>query len=80
MHEALRAWTNRIGKEGQASTLMDFKRGRRMEADSINGLVVEKAEECGVSAPYHAEIVKLTHRLERGEIKQGLDTIKHLVG
>ncbi len=77
---ALYAWADRIREDGQASTLHDWKRGRRMEAESINGFVVKKAAEAGLPVPHHSAMVDLTRKLERGEITQSLEAISHLFG
>jgi 2-dehydropantoate 2-reductase len=74
----LRAWEERIGPEGQPSTLHDIRRGRRTEIDSINGLVASKAAALGVPAPLHAELTTLVKRLEAGELQQGVESISHL--
>ena len=76
---ALLAWADRIRADGSASTLHDWRRGRRMEAESINGFVLKKAIEVGVAAPHHAAMVDLTRKLERGEIKQGLEAIAQVL-
>jgi len=79
IEERLVSWRSRIGPNSQASTAQDYRRGRRTEIDYINGLIARKGEEAGVPAPLHAELTALVKRLERGEIKQGFDTIGHLL-
>lgn len=74
----LRDWEIRIGKEGQASTLHDVRRGRRTEIASINGLIAEKAQESGTRAPLNAELTALVQRLEAGMLEQGLSSVAHL--
>jgi 2-dehydropantoate 2-reductase len=74
----LRDWETRIGKEGQASTLHDVRRGRRTEIASINGLIAQKALEAGTAAPLNAELTSLVQRVETGELEQGPSTIAHL--
>lgn len=76
----LAVWADRIRADGQVSTLHDWKRGRRMEAESINGLVVRKATEVGVEVPYQAAMTELVRKLERGEIEQGIAAIGPLIG
>ena len=67
IEQSLEKWTLRIREDGQTSSLHDLRRGRRMETDHINGLVVQRAAEVGAAVPTHAKIVALTHRIERGE-------------
>lgn len=78
IEQGLISWQERIGPEGQASTLHDIRRGRRTEIDSINGLVAQKGAEAGVAVPLHAELTALVKKLERGEFPQGMESIAHL--
>ena len=79
IEEQLVKWRGRIGPKSQASTAHDIRRGRRTEIDYINGLVARKGEETGVPAPINAELTALVKKLERGEIKQGMENIEHLL-
>ena len=55
--------------DGQRPSMgQDMAKGRRTEIDFINGLVVEKAAELGISVPANAAIVDIVKRIERGEL------------
>ena len=56
----------------------DMLKGRRTEIDYLNGLVVEKAVDLGLSVPANMGIADVVRRIERGEIGAGPDTISHL--
>jgi 2-dehydropantoate 2-reductase len=43
-------------------------KGRRTEVDYLNGYVVRKGREVGVSTPMNEAIVALTKRIEAGEL------------
>jgi 2-dehydropantoate 2-reductase len=53
----------------KASMLQDLERGVPCEVDVINGAVVERGREHGVSTPLNAQIVDVVHGYERGEGK-----------
>jgi 2-dehydropantoate 2-reductase len=52
-----------------STILQDWSKGRRSEADDINGHVVSAAEELGLEAPVNAAVVELAHAIERGELE-----------
>jgi ketopantoate reductase len=58
-----------LGVPGRPSLLQDVIKGRRTEADELNGHVVVKGKEVGVPAPMNQAIVEAMKALERGEIK-----------
>jgi 2-dehydropantoate 2-reductase len=58
-----------LGAPGRPSLLQDVIKGRRTEADELNGHVVAKGKEVGVAAPMNQAIVEAMKALERGEIK-----------
>jgi 2-dehydropantoate 2-reductase len=68
VEEGLARWTLRIRADGQTSSLHDLRRGRRMETDYINGMVLDMAKSIGMAAPTHEEVVRLTRRVEQGEV------------
>ncbi len=51
------------------TVLQDWMKGRKSEADSLNGQVVAEAERLGLSAPVNAAIVALARRIEQGTLK-----------
>jgi len=73
---ALLGWADRIRDDGRPSTLHDWTRGRRMEAESINGLVAKRGADLGVAVPYQTEMAELTRKLERGELRQGMEALR----
>lgn len=64
--------------EQRPSMAQDIFKGRRTETDFINGFVAAKGEEIGVPAPIHAKINGLVKKVERGEIKPGVEHIANL--
>ena len=65
--------------EQRPSMGQDMMKGRRTEIDYLNGLVVAKATELGLSAPYNAGIADVVRRIERGEIEPAPGAVAHLV-
>jgi len=56
----------------------DMAKGRRTEVDFINGLVVEKAAELGLTVPANAGIAEVVNRIERGELAASPEAVSHL--
>ncbi|HEY2477185.1 MAG TPA: 2-dehydropantoate 2-reductase N-terminal domain-containing protein [Solirubrobacterales bacterium] len=54
--------------ETTSTVLHDWRKGRRGEVDDINGEVVATL---GADAPVNQAIVKVAHRIERGELEPG---------
>jgi 2-dehydropantoate 2-reductase len=61
--------TRRIGQPGRPSLLQDVMKGRRPEADYLNGYVVRCGREVGVATPVNEAIVDIMKQVERGELK-----------
>jgi 2-dehydropantoate 2-reductase len=79
--EALHAKWTEAGQSlgaGRPSLLQDMLKGRRTEVDYLNGYVVRKGREVGVSTPMNEAIVAITKRLEAGELTQGQANLKLL--
>lgn len=55
------------------TVLQDWHKGRRSEAEDINGLVVEEARRLGRRAPVNDVIARLARRIESGEIARGAE-------
>jgi 2-dehydropantoate 2-reductase len=51
------------------TVLQDWMKGRRSEADNMNGQVVAEARRLGLSTPVNAAIIELAHRVEQGSLK-----------
>jgi len=64
--------------EQRPSMAQDIFKGRRTETDFINGFVAAKGAEIGVPATIHAQINELVKRVERGEIKPGVEHVARL--
>lgn len=58
-----------VGPRARDCVLQDHLKGRYSEVDMINGLVVEKAAELGLSAPGNAAVVELTKQIHAGTLK-----------
>jgi 2-dehydropantoate 2-reductase len=63
---------------GRPSLLQDVMKGRRTEVDYLNGYVVRKGREVGVPTPMNEAVVAVTHRLEAGDLTQGLANLQLL--
>ena len=61
------------------SMAQDMAKGRRTETDYINGYIAVKGQEIGVPAPTHAKLNDIVKRVERGELKPGVDTVRDLI-
>jgi 2-dehydropantoate 2-reductase len=46
----------------------DMVKGRRTEIEFLNGFIVDKAKEVGVSAPANAALTDIVKRVEKGEL------------
>ena len=55
--------------EGRPSMLQDVLKGRRTEIEYLNGYVVKRGADAGVSTPLCEAISKLIKRVQRGELK-----------
>ena len=55
---------------GRPSLLQDVMKGRRTEVDYLNGYVVRKGREVGVTTPMNEAIVEVTQKIEVGDLKQ----------
>jgi 2-dehydropantoate 2-reductase len=58
------------------SMAQDIAKGRRTEIEFLNGLVCERAAELGIPTPANTAMVELVKRVERGELKPGLEAIE----
>jgi 2-dehydropantoate 2-reductase len=56
---------------GRPSLLQDVMKGRRTEVEYLNGYVVRKGREVGLSTPMNEAVVTVTKRIEAGELTQG---------
>lgn len=60
----------------KATILQDWQKGRRSEADQINGLVVDVLG--ADAAPVNAAATSIAHRIERGELEPSIENARIL--
>jgi len=65
--------TRDVGPTAINTMLQDHMRGRRTEVDMINGLVAEESRRRGRPTPVNDVIVALTHEIEAGRLKPGIE-------
>ncbi|SMO48306.1 ketopantoate reductase family protein [Melghirimyces algeriensis] len=64
----------------QSSMLQDLKRGKKTEIDFINGAVVAKGKQHGISTPVNAKLTQLVYRAEETGIPvSGIQGFHHLL-
>ena len=64
--------------EQRPSMGQDIQKGRRTEIDFINGLVAMRGREAGIPTPANDGIINSVRRIERGEIKPGVEAVAHI--
>jgi len=64
--------------ETKTTVLQDWIKGRRSEADDLNGLVFREAQRLGLSAPVNSAMIEISRRIERGELSPGPDNLSLL--
>jgi len=62
----------------KTTVLQDWIKGRRSEAEDLNGLIVQESERLGLTAPVNSAILEISQRIERGELCPGLDKLSLL--
>jgi 2-dehydropantoate 2-reductase len=75
VESVIAGWMTRMTDEGRPSMAHDVRKGRRTEIEYINGTVVEKASEVGISVPTQLAILNLVRRIERGVLSPSPSTI-----
>jgi 2-dehydropantoate 2-reductase len=79
LHAAIEASAETSSTEtARSSTAQDFLKGRRLEVDSFNGLIVRRGNEVGIGTPAHRQMLALIDRVQRGERKPGLELLKEI--
>lgn len=68
--------THDVGPTAINTMLQDHMKGRRTEIDMINGLVAEEHRKRGRATPVTDLIVELTHEIEAGRLKPGLENFE----
>jgi 2-dehydropantoate 2-reductase len=59
--------------------LQDVLKGRRTEADMLNGLVVETCRRHGLSAPVNAALADVMNRISAGELQPGVENLERVL-
>jgi 2-dehydropantoate 2-reductase len=77
--DALDHLSTRVDEKALPSTAQDIAKGRRTEVDSLNGFIVRKAADAGLSAPLHAEVVSLVRVIELKRAAQSVGLLDGLV-
>jgi 2-dehydropantoate 2-reductase len=79
LHAAIEASAEASSTEtARSSTAQDFLKGRRLEVDSFNGLIVRRGREVGMGTPAHEQMLALIGLVQRGERKPGLELLKEI--
>ena len=68
----------RYEESGRSSTAQDMEKGRRLEIEYLNGLVVAKGREAGVNVSINEGLVKKVKAVERGELPVGIGAVEGL--
>ena len=58
-----------VGKKGRGVILQEYLKGRRMETEHFNGVVVNKGRQANVATPANAAIVEISGRIRQGQLK-----------
>jgi len=62
-----------------STVLQDWGKGRRSEADDINGHVVRVSQGLGSASPVNASVVEIAHAIERGDLTPDPSNIEDLL-
>ena len=65
-----------VGPAARDCILQDHLKGRRSEAQEINGLVIKRGEELGLDTSVNAAIVEVSDRIHSGELTPGPETFE----
>ncbi len=72
-----------MGKKGSRTArgvvFQDFLKGRRTEAEFLNGHIARKGREKNIATPANDAIVELCRRIERGEMKPDRSNIEFIM-
>jgi 2-dehydropantoate 2-reductase len=60
-------------EDTKVAILQDWIKGRKGEGEEMSGLVVEEMAKLGAAAPVNQMLVEISRRIERGELKPGLE-------
>lgn len=65
----------RLGAPGRASLLQDVIKGRRTEANYLNGYIVGKGQLAGVATPVNSAVTDVMNRVDSGDLKPSPDNV-----
>ena len=71
-----------IGPAARDCVLQDHLKGRMSEVDNINGLVIERGKDLGITTPANLVISQITNRIRQGELlprQETFETAKKLI-
>jgi 2-dehydropantoate 2-reductase len=68
-----------VGSGSRNAMLQDVLKGRRTEADMLNGLVVETCRRHGLSAPVNAALADVMNRISAGELQPGVENLERVL-
>lgn len=60
------------------SMAQDISKGRKTEIDQLNGFIVERARQHGISTSVNEAIISVIKRIENGEISASPDNLEHI--
>ena len=60
----------------KASMLQDIEKGKLTEVDAINGAVSAYGRKVGFPTPVNDKVVEIIHKIERSELKPGVENLK----
>ena len=69
----------RYNEAGRSSTAQDMAKGRRLEIEYLNGLVVSKGTAAGIDVSANVALMEKVKAVERGHLAVGIDTLNGLL-
>ena len=81
VYEELDAWmaSRASGPEWRSSMAQDVIKGRKTEIEQMNGYIVSKSREAGVSAPVNAATVQVMKEIEAGQLKPEPENVERVL-
>lgn len=61
----------------KASMLQDIEKGKLTEVNAINGAVSDYGRKVGCPTPANDKVVEIIHRIEKGELKPGIENLQY---
>ncbi len=81
VYEELDAWmaSRAGGPEWRSSMAQDVIKGRKTEIEQMNGYIVSKSREAGVSAPVNAATVHVIKEIEAGRLQPAPENVERVL-